>query len=201
MEVDTALAGPLREKFPGLDVLNADFLSLDLEAAAWPGRVGFISNLPYECSTAILDKVLCFGRLAQAVFMFQKEVALRITAPVGSAEYGYLTLITAARAKASLLTDVKAGSFRPVPRVNSSVLVFSPAPYFTDQAREGAYRSLLKKAFAHRRKTLVNSLALCGVDKAAAAAAVERAGFLPTVRAQELTIEGFAALASALEGK
>ncbi|MDO8806352.1 MAG: 16S rRNA (adenine(1518)-N(6)/adenine(1519)-N(6))-dimethyltransferase, partial [Elusimicrobiota bacterium] len=65
---------------------------------------------------------------------------------------------------------------------------------------EAAFRALVKKAFSHRRKTLVNSLALCGVDKAAAAAAVEKAGFKGSVRAQEISLEGFAGL-SAILGK
>ncbi len=200
VEIDKALVPALNAKFPGLEVVNADFLGLDLEAAAGPGRVAFIGNLPYECSTAILDKVLAFPRLAAAVFMFQKEVARKTLASPGAADYGVLTLQTAARAEASLLTDVKAGSFRPVPAVDSSVVVFRPRRYFSDEAAEARFRALIRKGFMHRRKTLVNSLGLCGVDKAAAAAALHKAGYGPTARAQELSLEGFAALSEALQG-
>lgn len=200
VEIDPLLVPALREKFPGLEVVNADFLGADLAAVAGPGRTAFIGNLPYECSTAILEKVLSFGGFSVAVFMFQKEVARKIAAAPNDHDYGYLSLATAARASAELLTDVKAGSFRPVPAVDSSVLVFRPRPFFPSAAEWTRFRELVKKAFSHRRKTLVNSLALCGVDKAAAAAAVAKAGFKPTVRPQELSLEQFAGLAALLAG-
>lgn len=200
VEIDTALLPNLKAKFPGLEIINSDFLQADIAAAAGPGRAAFISNLPYECSTAILDRVLAYPELAVAVFMFQKEVARKILAAPGDHDYGYLTLLTGARASSELLTDVKAGSFRPVPAVDSSVVVFRPRPYFGDGAQEARFRELVKKAFLHRRKTLVNSLALCGVDKARAAAAVAKAGYKPTVRPQEVDLKGFAALAADLLG-
>ena len=201
VEIDPALLPALREKFKGLDLVNADFLQTDLAALAGPGRTAFIGNLPYECATAILEKTLQFGGLALSVFMFQKEVARRITAAPGDSDYGALTLPTASRASAELLMDIKAASFTPVPAVDSSVLVFRPKVFFGVPAEEAAFRSLVRKAFSHRRKTLVNSLGLCGVDKAAAAAAVEKAGFKASVRAQEISLEGFAGLASILGGK
>ena len=201
VEIDPSLVPALKARFAGLEVVNADFLEADLGALAGRGRAAFIGNLPYECATAILDRTLLFGGLAGAVFMFQKEVARRITALPGSPEYGALSLLSASRASASLLTDVRAGSFRPVPAVDSSVLVFRPRPRFAEKREEDAFRGLVKKAFSHRRKTLVNSLGLCGVDKVAAAAALERLGLKPASRAQELSIEDFAALSAALEGE
>lgn len=198
VEIDAALLPALSARFPGLEIINRDFLEADLAAAAGPGRAAFIGNLPYECSTAILEKVLFYDRLAVAVFMFQKEVARRITAAPGDSDYGGLSVVTAARASAELLLDVKAGSFKPVPAVDSSVLVFRPRRFFSAKAEEDAFRALVKKAFSHRRKTLINSLALCGVDKAAAAAAAEKCGLKPTARAQELPLETYARLSAAL---
>jgi 16S rRNA (adenine1518-N6/adenine1519-N6)-dimethyltransferase len=199
VEIDKALLPALQARFPGLEIINADFLQTDLGAAAGPGRAAFIGNLPYECSTAILDKTLAYGALAAAVFMFQKEVARRITAAPGDSDYGILSLLTASRAEARLLLDVKAGSFQPVPAVDSSVLAFAPRRYFSEPAAEAAFCSLVKKAFSHRRKTLVNSLALCGVGKAAVSAAVERLGLKQTARAQELPLAAYATLAVELE--
>ncbi len=200
VEIDSSLLPNLNSRFPGLEIVNSDFLKADLAAVAGPGRIAFISNLPYECSTVILDRVLDYPGLALAVFMFQKEVARKVLASPGDRDYGYLTLITAARASCELLLDVKAGSFRPVPAVDSSVVAFRPRPFFSDGAEWERFRELVKKAFLHRRKTLINSLALCGVDKARAAAAVERAGYKPTVRPQEVDLKGFAALAGDLLG-
>ncbi|OGR79868.1 MAG: ribosomal RNA small subunit methyltransferase A [Elusimicrobia bacterium GWC2_64_44] len=195
VEIDPVLLPALRGRFPGLEIINADFLQADLSAAAGPGRAAFIGNLPYECSTAILDRTLFYDGLEIAVFMFQKEVARRITAAPGDSDYGALSLLTAARASAELLLDVGAGSFKPVPAVDSSVLVFRPRRFFAERASEDAFRALVKKAFSHRRKTLVNSLALCGVPKAAASAAVERLGLKQTARAQELPLQAYADLA------
>ncbi len=201
VEIDSALLPALRARFSGLDIVNADFLAADLGKIAGPGRIAFIGNLPYECSTPILEKTLLFGGLTLAVFMFQREVARKITAAPGDHDYGYLSLLTAARASAELVLDVEAGSFKPVPAVDSSVLAFRPRVFFPGKAEETRFRALVRKAFSHRRKTLVNSLGLCGLDKAAAAAAVEKAGFKPAVRAQEISLPGFARLAELLEGK
>lgn len=201
VEIDAALLPALREKFKGLELVNSDFLRTDLPALCGPGRTAFIGNLPYECATAILEKTLLYPGLSLAVFMFQKEVARRITAAAGDSDYGALSLLTAARASVDLLLDIKAASFTPVPAVDSSVLVFRPRPFFKTPREEEAFRGLVRKAFSHRRKTLVNALGLCGVDKAAAAAAVEKAGFTPSVRAQEIPLEGFAGLAAALGGR
>lgn len=198
VEIDKALVPGLRSKFPGLEIVNGDFLQADLAKLAGPGRTAFIGNLPYECATPILEKTLLFAGLETAVFMFQKEVARKILASPGDHDYGCLTLLTAARASSELLMDIKAGSFRPAPAVDSSVLVFKPRRFFGDGAAEARFRGLVKKAFTHRRKTLVNSLALCGVDKAAAAAAVAEAGFKPAVRPQEIPLAGFARLSGIL---
>jgi len=201
VEIDSALVPALRGKFKGLEIVNKDFLRLDLAEAAGPGRTAFIGNLPYECATPILEKTLSFGGLALAVFMFQKEVARRITAAPGDHDYGFLTLVTAARAEAEPLMDIKAASFEPVPAVDSTVLIFRPRPFFSGPAEEAAFIKLIKKAFMHRRKTLINSLALAGMDRAAAAAAVARAGLKPTVRAQEISLPVFAGLAAGLGEK
>ncbi|HAT71744.1 MAG TPA: ribosomal RNA small subunit methyltransferase A [Elusimicrobia bacterium] len=199
VEIDKALIPGLNSRFPGLEIVNDDFLRADLGKIAGPGRTAFIGNLPYECATPILEKTLLFPGLELAVFMFQKEVARKILALPGGHDYGYLTLLTGARASSELLMDIKAGSFKPVPAVDSSVVVFRPRNFFSDEAAGQRCLALAKKAFRHRRKTLVNSLALCGVDKAAAAAAVEREGFKPAVRAQEISLGGFSRLAESLK--
>ncbi|HCC48142.1 MAG TPA: ribosomal RNA small subunit methyltransferase A [Elusimicrobia bacterium] len=200
VEIDSSLLPALRARFPGLEVVNQDFLDADLAALAGPGLAAFIGNLPYECSTAILEKVLFYEGFGTAIFMFQREVARRITAAPGDSDYGGLSVVTAARASAELLLDVKAASFSPVPAVESSVLVFKPRLYFPEKKREDAFRALVKKAFSHRRKTLVNSLALCGIPKEAAAAAVQKCGLKPTARAQELSLESYAVLTAELGG-
>ncbi len=201
VEIDPRLVPALNARFPGLEIVNSDFLETDLGTVAGPGRTAFIGNLPYECSTAILEKTLFFPGFELAVFMFQKEVASRILALPGDHDYGYLSLLAASRSSASLVMSIKAASFKPVPAVDSAVVAFKPKKFFQEKAAEDAFRALVRKAFAHRRKTLINSLSLCGVEKAVGAAAVEKAGFKPTVRAQEISLEGFSVLADILGGK
>lgn len=201
VEIDKRLVPGLNAKFPGLEIVNTDFLHADLEKIAGPGKTAFIGNLPYECATPILEKTLLFSGLELAVFMFQKEVAHKILAAPGGPDYGYLTLLTGCRASSELLMEIKAQSFQPVPAVDSSVVVFRPRRFFSDKAEELRVLNLVKKAFLHRRKTLVNSLALCGIEKAAAAAAVAQAGFKLNARPQEIPLDGFVRLAGLLAGK
>ena len=199
VEIDASLVPALERKFKGLKLVTGDFLKLDLTLSAGPGRTAFIGNLPYECSTPILEKTLFFGGFSVAVFMFQREVARKILAVSGGSDYGYLSLLTASRAVAELVMDIKAESFSPVPAVDSSVLLFRPKVFFRDAAEERRFKEFAKKAFAHRRKTLVNSLSLCGIEKTAAAAALAKYGFKPAARAQEIPLEGFAVLAAELQ--
>ena len=192
VEIDRNLVPELSAKFPGLKIINADFMRTDIESELPSGKIAFIGNLPYDCSTAILDKVLSFQSLSCAVFMFQKEVAFRIMASVGTADYGILTVSSYLRAKAELVCVVKAGSFRPVPAVDSAVLKFYPkkTPCNIDKVN-----NLLKKSFMHRRKTLVNSLALCGMDKQKIIEALDKLGLPERVRAQEINPETYIRLA------
>ena len=130
--------------------------------------------------------------------MFQKEVARRITAVPGTAEYGFLTLCSGMRASAELVCDVRPGSFRPVPAVDSSVLFFRPSRYFSERERELDFIKTVKCSFAHRRKTLANSLALCGFDRQKTEKALSACGIDKKSRAQELTFEQYAALSGTL---
>src|SRR3989339_1277253 len=100
VEIDPLMTNRIKEKFPGLRVNNSDFLALNLEASFPAGPVAFIGNLPYECSTAILMKVLAFSRFGAAVFMFQREVARKITAETGDSDYGYLSVAVQAQSEA-----------------------------------------------------------------------------------------------------
>ena len=202
VEIDPEMAQILREKYPGLALINRDFLKLDLEAETGGEKTAFIGNLPYSCSTAILEKVLDLENLSVAVFMFQKEVARRLTAERGSHDYGYLSIAAQLRAGITLLADVGAASFSPAPEVDSSVLILRPRRIFSGAQRGKKLFSLLKSAFAHRRKTLVNSLALSGrFSKTAIEAALSKTALKPGVRPQELSPEDYLMLMAELEMK
>lgn len=199
VEIDPRMAARITERFPALRIINSDFMALDLEKVFREGPVAFIGNLPYECSTAILTRVLAFSRLGAAVFMFQREVAEKITASAGAPDYGYLSVAVQAQSEAALLAEVPASSFSPVPEVDSSVLVFRPrSPGFTAPGDRKYFFDFVKSAFAHRRKTLANSLAMAlGLDKALTGALIRDAGFDPGTRPQNLSLADYLRLSAA----
>ncbi len=227
VEIDPLMAVRVKERFPGLRILNSDFLTLDLETCFPDGPVAFIGNLPYECSTAILTKVLAFSRLGGAVFMFQREVAQKITAAVGAPDYGYLSIAVQAQSETAWFADVPASSFSPVPEVDSAVLAFKPRSFgpgtepedpahtpigagevpkergkprliFPTVENREEFLNFVKSAFAHRRKTLVNSLSMArGLDKTETANRIKAAGFDPGLRPQNLSVSDYLRLSAA----
>jgi len=200
-EIDGALADALRRELAGspLTVVTADALRVDVaEALADAGvtpPVALVGNLPYESATPMIRAFVrspdLFSRL---VVMVQKEVADRIVASPRTAAYGYLTIDAGAHASARRLFDVKSHAFSPPPKVMSTVLELIP------RRASPAARAALAAAsagFSQRRKTLVNALSPSyGRDEAAAAVVAQ--GFLPTVRAEELSLSDFVALAARL---
>ena len=128
------------------------------------------------------------------VLMFQREVALRIVAPVDDDAYGRLAVFAGWRTEAKIMFDVAPSAFVPPPKVTSSVVRLVPraAPAPCDRRM---LERVTEAAFGQRRKMLRQSLKSLGVDPAqlAAAAAVE-----PTRRAETVPIEGFVAMAREL---
>ena len=156
IEIDGSLVQELRSRFAGdprLELVHADVLDIDL--AAW-GRVPITGNLPYYITSPILEKSL---RAAppRCVFLMQKEVAERLTAKPGTRDYGYLTAQTAVFGTARRLFDVKPGSFRPPPKVDSSVVLIEP--HGTGWPDRDAFLRFLGLCFRQKRKTLRNNLA------------------------------------------
>lgn len=195
VEIDRELIPKLNKKFPSLKITNSDFMKLNIEEMFPNERIAFISNLPYDCSTAILEKVLNFSHLACAVFMFQKEVGLRIQAKPREAEYGLLSVMTNMLAETSLVCIVKAGSFRPIPAVDSAVIKFYPKKVNVNIEK---VQNLARKAFTHRRKTMLNSLVLCGMDKKNVLTAMQACAIPEKARAQDISTDLYIKLADLL---
>ena len=212
IERDKRALGALAEigaHWPGrLEVIEGDALRVSPQALVdkahgLPLRIA--ANLPYNIATALLIQWLeaepwppFYGRL---ILMFQREVALRIVAtPANRADYGRLAVLAGWRAEARILFDVKPEAFIPAPKVTSSVVELVPRarPAPCDPAILSA---LTQAAFGQRRKMLRQSLkgfaAARGLDLAALLAA---AGLEPTMRAEEVSVDGFAALARAAGG-
>ncbi len=175
-------------------IIKTDFMRLDLAGAFSKNRkVVFIGNLPYHCATAILEKVLLFDKFAGASFMFQKEMGERILALANNGDYGYFSVFSQIMSEAFLLLDVPKEDFTPVPKIDSSVIVFKKRKDdFLKDASLKRFLSLIKASFSHRRKTILNSLALStGLEKEKLLKIFKKAQIPPSIRPQNLTLEDF----------
>lgn len=171
--------------------------ALAIEWSLLPAGTLVAGNLPYNIASAVLDSILSHPEaVARIAVLIQREVALRLVAAPGDSSYGALSVLTQARAQVELLGTVEPAAFRPRPRVVSAFVGLVPRP-LGFSAGDGGWpqlRATVLQAFAHRRKTLINSLAIAwGRQKAATLA--ERAGFAPNLRAEEMGILDFARLA------
>lgn len=206
VEIDPAMIAILGRTLEGLGnvaVIHADILKADLpvliaENFAGCESVAVCANLPYYITTPILMRLLESGvPFSSLTVTVQKEVAARITAPAGSPDYGALTAAIAYYGQAKRLFTVSAGNFVPAPKVDSAVVriaLRSSPP--VDVPDHDLLFTILRAAFAQRRKTLLNALsaAFPAISKDALAGCIAAAGFDPAVRGEKLDIAGFAAI-------
>ena len=206
VEVDTRLE-PLLQKtvgeFSNLEILWSDILKQDVKALIAEKFDGLrpmaCANLPYYITTPILSALLeaeCFERVT---VMVQKEVAQRIAAKPGTADYGAFTVFCQFYAQPELLFDVPPHCFMPQPKVTSAVVslkVRKELPW--EIADKALFFRVVKASFAMRRKTLQNGLAsgFPELGKAGAAEVLEAVGLPAAVRGETLDIAGFAAIAN-----
>jgi 16S rRNA (adenine1518-N6/adenine1519-N6)-dimethyltransferase len=185
IEIDATLVEHLRIRFAGeprLEIVHADVLATDL--AQW-GRAPIAGNLPYYITSPILAKAVRLD-VARIVFLIQKEVAERLIAQPGHREYGYLTLQTALFAGTRLLFEVKPGSFRPPPQVDSAVVLLTPHTRDLGVGDREGFLRFLSQCFRQKRKTLRNNLA--GIYGKEAIDPWPEAG----LRAEQIALEQFA---------
>lgn len=121
-------------------------------------KIVICGNLPYHLTSSILfETARLHGEISGAVYLIQKEVAERIASKPNSKVYGLLSVLMQSRFETSIIHEVPRGAFWPVPNVESSVIRFKPRKNPTELNWD-LFVKLVKSAFAHRRKTLVNSL-------------------------------------------
>jgi 16S rRNA (adenine1518-N6/adenine1519-N6)-dimethyltransferase len=199
VELDTLLADRLRQRFASdarVQVITADFLSLDLLATFPEPEIHVIASLPYNVATPILFHLLEHRRQFPGVtVMIQKEVAERLSAASGTKAYGVPSVLTQLYATVTTVGTVGSRSFFPAPKVESQIvrLVFQEAPRVAVQS-EKVFRRVVKAAFAQRRKTLRNALRAAGYNDLDAISA--RTGIDLQRRGETLSLEEFAALAN-----
>jgi len=192
------LLAELQQAAPGrLTVVQADALDVDERAladAVEPGApVRIVANLPYNVGTPLLIKWLTGPLRPESMsLMFQKEVAHRIAAPVGSDAYGRLAVIAQAVARCEIVMDLPARAFTPPPKVASAVARLDPLAQRPSDAELRALEAITREAFGQRRKMLKSSLKALG-----GAPLCEKAGINPEARAETIDVDGFLGLARA----
>jgi 16S rRNA (adenine1518-N6/adenine1519-N6)-dimethyltransferase len=195
-----AALGEIAAHYPGrLTVIEGDALETDVVPHLDGTTARIIANLPYNIATALLVRWLAVEPWPPwydgLVLMFQREVAERIVAAPGTKPYGRLAVLAGWRTEARIMFDVAPSAFVPPPKVTSSVVRLVPRPAPLPCARATLER-VTAAAFGQRRKMLRQSLRSLGGDPLPILAA---AGIDPAARAEEIPVEGFVALANALD--
>lgn len=208
VELDTRLRPVLAETLgprDNLELCFGDILRQDIPAlveSRFSGlRIKACANLPYYITSDILAALLAAKCFETVTVMVQKEVAQRICAAPGAADYGAFSVFCQYHARPEILFDVPPSCFIPQPKVTSAVLhltVRTEPPAAV--ADETFFFRVVRASFAQRRKTLVNGLSALGIPKAKLLEAVAACGLPENVRGETLSIPQFAALAAYLGG-
>ena len=206
-EIDARLEAPLREAlaaYPKATLLFEDVLSADLDSIVGGRPYVAVGNLPYQITAPLLGKLFLAEGCRAGVLTVQREVADRLQARPGTKAYGPLTLFCSYHVQAiERVCTLPSSDFLPSPAVISVALrmVKRERPPFERPAAEAFFRAV-RAAFAHRRKTLRSSL-LHSLQPSSGRQALDealgRAGLDGQRRAEELSLEEFAALALSLE--
>ena len=182
-----------------VQIFNVDALGFDAQRHL-TGPVRIVSNLPYNVGTELLIRWLTPGDWPPfwetLTLMFQKEVAERIIAAPGSKAYGRLSILAQWKANAKIVMALPPEAFSPPPKVHSAVVHFTALrePRFPAPAR--LLSSTVAMAFNQRRKMLRSSLKAASKD---IEMVLRDAGLEPTARAEEISLEGYCALARGLD--
>ena len=199
VELDRSLEPRLRERLgprENVELVFGDALRVPLhELDPPPGKL--VANLPYNVATPLVVESLDgLPTVERWCVMVQREVADRFFAEPGTRAYGAVSVLLRLTAERTGFHPVSRTVFQPQPNVDSALVAFRRTrtwgPEYTPLKRA------VQAAFAHRRKTLANSLALAGFERKRADAAVAAAGIEPATRAEALPPETFLALAEAL---
>ena len=158
IEIDRESVAWLHEHYPTLDVIEGDFLKLDV-SALFHGPFAVIGNFPYNISSQILFRVFeCRNQAVEVVGMFQKEVAERVSAGPGNKTYGILSVLLSTFYNIEYLFTVHEHVFNPPPKVKSAVIRLTRNDVTSLECDEQLFVKVVKAGFNQRRKTLRNAL-------------------------------------------
>ena len=192
IEIDTESVDYLHSHYPDLQVIEGDFLKMDL-TALFHESFAVIGNFPYNISSQILFRVFENRNLIpEVVGMFQKEVAERIAASPGSKTYGILSILLSAFYNIEYLFTVPEHVFNPPPKVKSAVIRLVRNDVATLDCDEKLFVTVVKTGFNQRRKTLRNALKPLGIQYDGISDEIL------AKRAEQLSVEDFVSLTKQL---
>jgi len=210
VELDKALYPILAEtmaQHSNFELVSGDILKTDIPALV---KEKFdvldaiaCANLPYNITTPAITALIEAGCFSAITVMIQREVARRICASPGTADYGAFSLYCQYHANCELLFDVPPECFIPAPKVTSSVLRMVPRPAPAEVDDPDHFFKVVKAAFAQRRKTLLNGLSTAfgsQFSKEQLAEMLAACGLPADIRGERLGIPEFARLSKALRG-
>lgn len=193
VEIDRESVAWLHEHYPTLDVIEGDFLKLDLNTL-FHDAFAVIGNFPYNISSQILFRVFeSRNQAVEVVGMFQKEVAERVAASPGSKTYGILSVLLSAFYNIEYLFTVHEHVFNPPPKVKSAVIRLTRNDVTSLECDEKLFVQVVKAGFNQRRKTLRNALRSANLSIDAVDEAVLGK------RAEQLSVEQFISLTKSIQ--
>lgn len=210
VELDKALLPVLAEtmgEFENFTLIPGDIMKVNIPELVEKEFAGLTplvcANLPYNITTPVLTALVKAECFRSITVLIQKEVAERICARPGTADYGAFSVFMQFYTEAEKLFDVPNTCFVPRPKVTSAVLHCrvrkTPA---VEVKSEAMFHRTVRAAFAMRRKTLLNSLAggFGEFSKEQLASAIEEAGLAPDIRGEKMDLQQFATLSDILGG-
>lgn len=209
VELDRALLPVLAETlsvFENVEVIPGDVMKLELEGLVSSDKFNSFTpivcaNLPYNITTPVMTRLLESRLFARVTVMIQREVAKRVCAQPGTADYGAFSVFCQYHAQCQYRFEVPPACFYPAPKVTSAVVTLTPQPKPACVGDEADFFRVVKAAFAQRRKTLLNCLgAVYGesFSKEDLRQIILECGLPEDVRGERLGIPEFAALAKKL---
>ncbi|MXS83617.1 16S rRNA (adenine(1518)-N(6)/adenine(1519)-N(6))-dimethyltransferase RsmA [Nitrosomonas oligotropha] len=195
IEIDRDIVSKLNQAFTQeeLTIHSADALKFDFSALG--SKLRIVGNLPYNISTPLLFHLSQFSEhILDMHFMLQKEVVDRMVGSPATADYGRLSVMLQYRFDMEYVFSVPAESFRPVPKVESAIVRMIPRDSSARIVKDEAlFSQIVTAAFSQRRKTLRNTL-----QQHLTASDFSALGIDPGLRAENLSVEEFAAIANFL---
>ncbi len=206
IELDPRCATALRElgddigvAGASLTVIEQDVLEFEPGSIAGSDTLRFVGNLPYAITSPILRWTVKHHRLVEDVhYMIPTDIAQRLQAPPGDSERGLITVMVGWFFETSTVRRLGPGAFRPPPKIESSFVRLRHREPPACRAPGKHRRAVVAAAFAHKRKTLRNSLRQNGWSRDDVAQAIDQAGIAADARAEAVSIEEFARLIDAL---